>query len=70
MGEVGGGVALDEGATERCFRRKVVEEGALGRFRGREHRIHGGCSEAALQDERLGGVQDPVAGGGSIPWHL
>ena len=56
-------------ARQLELRREVVEERALGRRRGIEHLVDRGGGEAVIDDQVLGGVEDAIAGGGSVSGH-
>ena len=66
---VGGGVALEEGASEVVLGREVVKERALRGRRLREDRVDAGRGEAALEHDSLRGVEDSLARGGSVAGH-
>jgi hypothetical protein len=66
---VGLRVALQQGPPEGVLGREVVEEGPLRGPGGGQHGIDAGRREAALEDETLGCLEQPLAGGGAVAWH-
>jgi hypothetical protein len=69
MGDVGLGVALDEGCGERLLGRKMVEEGALRALRGGDDLIDARGGETLLDDEVFGLVEESLPRGLSVSGH-
>ncbi len=69
QGHIGGGEALDQGVGERRLVVEMMEERTLGDTGLGDQLVDRGRRVTLVEDHRLGGIEDLVAGRGAVAGH-